>query len=102
MILPDRFDPLYPSCVVGAPGDVNGDGLDDILFGAQAATNNGRTKSGTVYVIFGREDFPEVVDLRTFDRNLQGDAGFRIDGGSPGDFAGNRVDGGLETRRQPH
>lgn len=66
------------ACRVAAAGDVNGDGLDDIMVGAPAARHNG-PHSGTTYVVFGSES-PRNVRLEEFDENRQGTAGFRIDG----------------------
>src|SRR5262245_32047953 len=47
---------------VAAAGDVNGDGHDDIVVGAPFADNNGRSESGSVYVLFGPAA-PGSVDL---------------------------------------
>ncbi|HEX2294198.1 MAG TPA: integrin alpha [Actinomycetota bacterium] len=77
---------------VAAGGDVNGDGLDDIIFGRGGADNNGRTFSGSAYVVFGKTD-TDPVDLDSFNLYLQGDAGFRIDGADAGDEAGESVAG---------
>ncbi|HEY5143557.1 MAG TPA: integrin alpha [Solirubrobacteraceae bacterium] len=70
---------------VAAAGDVNGDGLADIIVGAPRADDNGRTDSGSAYVVFGRAT-PAPVDLFTL-----GSAGFRIDGAASGDQAGFAV-----------
>ncbi len=43
----------YASEADGA-GDINGDGLGDIVVGAFGAENNGRQASGSVYVISAR------------------------------------------------
>ncbi len=60
-----------------ATGDVNGDGITDMLFGAPQADRNSRADSGSVYVVFGTTQ-AGPVDLA----NL-GSGGFRIDGASP-------------------
>jgi hypothetical protein len=41
---------------VSTAGDVNGDGLDDLIVGAHKADSNGKTDSGKSYVIFGKID----------------------------------------------
>jgi FG-GAP repeat len=38
---------------VAAAGDVNGDGVADLIVGAGEAGNNGRQNSGSAYVVFG-------------------------------------------------
>jgi hypothetical protein len=39
---------------VSDAGDVDGDGIDDLLIGAMYASPNGRDKAGESYVVFGR------------------------------------------------
>lgn len=50
-----------------AAGDINKDGLDDILLGAGLADGPGdaRPEAGEAYIIFGRASFPAVLDLLT-------------------------------------
>lgn len=79
----------YAAEAAGA-GDINGDGLHDVLVGALGADNNGRASSGSVYVVFGKRS-TEDVDLASFDLSLQGAAGFRIDGASDLAYAGADV-----------
>ena len=75
------------ACHAAPAGDVNGDGLDDLIVGAVAADNNLRNASGTAYVIFGKPD-TEPVRLKDFDDLRQGSAGFRIDGARELDVVG--------------
>jgi surface antigen len=69
---------------VSGAGDVNGDGLDDVIVGAPFASGL-RTKGGTAYVIFGRRGAGADIDLA----NL-GEDGFEIDG-LAGSWAGESV-----------
>ena len=73
---------------VSGAGDVDADGFDDVIVGAIQADNNGRSESGSAYVVFGSASPPGVVDLATL-----GSAGFRIDGAAGTDFAGGSVAG---------
>lgn len=64
---------------IAGAGDVNSDGLDDLMIGSAIADNNGRTDSGTVYVIFGSKS-NEPVRLENLNESGSTDRGFRIDG----------------------
>ncbi|VVM18271.1 hypothetical protein BSPWISOXPB_3038 [uncultured Gammaproteobacteria bacterium] len=46
---------------VSSAGDINGDGLDDLIVGAYGANPNG-IDSGKAYIIFGKTD-TNAVDL---------------------------------------
>lgn len=72
---------------VAGAGDVNGDGRDDGVIGAAAAGNNGRTDSGSAYVVFGQ------TSTSTIDLAGLGSLGFRIDGAAAGDATGTAVAG---------
>lgn len=85
---PGYCDPPHPD----AAGDVNGDGIGDILVGVPNATNGRGRLSGVSYVVFGKEQ-PNDVDLNSFDSNTQGSAGYRIDGAQFFDRAGEEVVG---------
>ncbi|MFL5748993.1 MAG: hypothetical protein ACJ767_00085 [Chloroflexota bacterium] len=76
---------------VSGAGDMNGDGLGDVIVGADGADNNARLGSGSAYVVFGKSS-TDPVQLATFGSPV-GNAGFRIDGAAAGDQTGNAVAG---------
>lgn len=79
----------HASRIAGA-GDVNGDGLGDLIVGAPGSDPLQRASAGSAYVVFGKAS-RDTVELSHFDLNIQGDAGFRIMGGSARGFAGEDV-----------
>lgn len=69
-----RFDQTGVS--VSSAGDVNGDGYDDIIIGADDTDHNG-VHSGSAYIVFGKAGgYSATIDLES----LNGSDGFRIDG----------------------
>ena len=73
---------------LSSAGDVNGDGLDDIIIGASGKTINGATDAGSAYLIFGTDTFGSNFDLH----NLDGSNGTIIQGITSGDRVGWSVD----------
>jgi hypothetical protein len=74
---------------VAAVRDLTGDGRAEIAVGAPDADNNGRSNSGSVYVVFG------AVSAANVDLFRLGPYGFEIDGAASVDAAGKTVaDGG--------
>ena len=49
---------------VSGAGDVNGDGLSDLIIGAWAADPGGVSQAGESYVVFGKAD-GTAIDLAT-------------------------------------
>ena len=95
----DSFDNLGRS--VSSAGDVNGDGIDDLIIGAPNADSGfSYSSEGEAYVVFGsNEGFDSELDLTT----LNGTNGFTISGidrfdnlgsavSSAGDFNGDGID----------
>ena len=81
----DEFDNSGRS--VSGAGDINGDGIDDIIIGAQGADPNG-SSSGESYVVFGSNTgFGAALELSS----LNGSNGFVLDGIDAGDFSGGSV-----------
>jgi hypothetical protein len=75
---------------VSGNGDVNGDGIADIVIGARNAARGGNV-TGAVYVVFGKSSpFSAEIELAT----LGTGEGFRIDGVAGGDLFGSSVHSG--------
>lgn len=70
---------------VSAAGDVNGDGLDDLIVGVPDADLNNNVNAGQAYVLFGKRDNLPV------NLNNLGIAGFAIDGINNYDRSGTSV-----------
>jgi FG-GAP repeat/RTX calcium-binding nonapeptide repeat (4 copies) len=69
-------------------GDVNGDGLADLIVGAETRNPGGIAFAGRSYVIFGKTG-TTAIDLSTI---AAGRGGFVINGECKNDFSGNSVD----------
>ena len=75
---------------VSSAGDINGDGIDDILIGApRAGGTPGNNGAGEAYVLFG-SDLPFSASLSVSD--LDGTNGFKIGGGLVNSEVGFSVD----------
>jgi len=74
---------------VSAAGDINGDGFEDLIIGAEGVNSDGTGYAeGASYVIFGQSGgLPATVELSSLD----GENGFAILGVSNGDYSGNPV-----------
>ena len=71
---------------VAIAGDPNDDGIDDVIVGAHFADNSGGN-SGSAYVVYGQS----TADPPDIPLSGLGAGGFRIDGETANDFAGNSV-----------
>lgn len=79
---------------ISAAGDINGDGIDDIVIGASHRFFSPVDVPGQAYVVYGRDTrtdgpFPGVIQLG----NLNGADGFTVVGIADGDRIGNAVAG---------
>lgn len=75
---------------VSNAGDVNGDGFDDLIIGANnaAARGNAKPNAGESYLLFGRAVFPATINLKTL-----GTSGMTIFGADADDQSGSSVSG---------
>lgn len=74
---------------VGGGGDVNGDGIDDLVIGAPGDGYGYGTAAGRAYVVFGKTNLGTggTLDLES----LSGTSGFVLNGGDAYDVAGTSV-----------
>ena len=75
---------------VSGAGDVNGDGLADLIIGAYGADANG-TSSGSSYIVFGKKENANAVQLSDI---AAGKGGFVIHGEAESNYSGWSVSGG--------
>ena len=77
---------------VAAAGDVNGDGLADMIIGAPGAVPDAGIDAGISYVVFGRSATTAVnlADVALADVAL-GKGGFAINSGNAGELSGSSV-----------
>ncbi|MEM7053779.1 MAG: integrin alpha [Pseudomonadota bacterium] len=67
---------------ISVAGDVNDDGIDDLMIGAYLADINGKTAMGRAYILFGSNNsFAHPLNLS----NINGLNGLVIDGEAQGD-----------------
>ena len=76
---------------VSEAGDINGDGIADLIIGAPYASPDG-IHSGASYVVFGKDtatagNFPANLELSSLD----GTTGFKLSGMAASDFSGRSV-----------
>ena len=81
----------YSGISVSEAGDINGDGIADLIIGADGADPNG-LYSGASYVVFGKDaaaagNFPASFELSALD----GTTGFKLSGVAAYDYSGRSV-----------
>jgi len=73
---------------VSSAGDINGDGIDDLIIGARGADPNGNSSAGQSYVVFGSSNgFSASLELSSLD----GSNGFVLNGIAVDDNSGRPV-----------
>ncbi|MFM5982947.1 MAG: hypothetical protein ACKO9I_21005 [Sphaerospermopsis kisseleviana] len=73
---------------VSNTGDINGDGIDDIIIGAFLDDPKDVANAGSTYVVFGtKQGFPATIDIST----LNGINGFTLIGSIEGEASGRAV-----------
>lgn len=76
------------SSISGA-GDVNGDGIDDMIIGLSGVDSAGLENVGASYFIFGRITWQQYLNLSS----INGSNGIVIEGRAAGDYTGATVSG---------
>ena len=79
----------YSGYSVSSAGDVNGDGYDDLIIGANRADPS-RSGSGETYVVYGGASAPGTAGVLALSA-LDGASGFTLSGVGTGDLSGSSV-----------
>ena len=74
---------------VSNAGDVNGDGIDDLIIGSPSAVTNGNSDTGQSYVVFGGSNVGSSGTIELSE--LNGRNGFALNGIAEEDFLGTSV-----------
>jgi methyl coenzyme M reductase gamma subunit len=84
----------YSGISVSSAGDINSDGISDLIIGANGADPSGRQDAGSSYIIYGKAGgYNAPIDLAS----LSNTQGFRIDGAAASDNSGRSVSSAGDT-----
>lgn len=83
----------YLGYSVAAGGDLNGDGVDDLLASATNERAAGSASAGSTYVIYGKQCARAACSFPTSASLVADSTGLRIDGATANDNSGIEVDG---------
>ena len=81
----------FSGASVSGVGDINGDGVDDLIIGAHFANPNGNFAAGASYVVFGGGGVGSTGAINLLD--LSGTDGFVLNGVDTYDYSGYSVSG---------
>lgn len=76
----------YSGWSVGGGGDVNGDGINDILVGAYGADPFDRMDAGAVFIVFGKRTVGTVYDVYLLQLLTEPNTGYIISGAKASDL----------------
>jgi hypothetical protein len=82
----------FDSFLVSNAGDINNDGIDDLIIGKYEADSNGNENAGQSYVVFGGKNVGSGGIFNVF--SLNGTNGFAINGIAAGNESGFSVSNG--------
>ena len=90
----------YSGRSVSGAGDINGDGVDDLIIGVPYADPNGNTAAGESYVVFGGSGVGAGGTIELSD--LDGSDGFVVNGIDAVDNSGGRAGTGAGAVSYTH
>ena len=85
----DEYD--FSGYSVSGAGDISGDGVADLIIGAEVADPNGNSQAGESYVVFGGAGTGSTGSVEL--SSLDGSDGFVINGIDRSDYSGISVSG---------
>jgi len=78
----------YAGYSISGGGDINGDGITDIIIGAPLASPYGRSNAGIIYIIYGSQRYSTNSSAIDLSRFTSGRLGFKVNGAFGDSFIG--------------